>query len=221
MHAVILLSTVVGVSLSLIRRNHNWSSDHRGVLSIGLLSAVICSKITHTSNSSFTYVTALYVDGLSLFNEDGGLKVFFPKNSFVTNTSLTHTDNPRVQSPGVPAGNDHIACYGGDPQAAQVTWHNSGGMLQQCKDGNAPPRCRDCGDLCVANGAVGQDGPVNGHTDIHMYTDSTAYVNQDLECRVSGGQSAFIGVYLENGGEMVSLHTSGKQHNTHSITAKE
>ena len=139
------------------------------------------------------------VDGLSLLNEDGGLRVFFPRNSFVTNTSLSHTDNPRVQSPRAPAGNDHIACYGGDPQAAQVTWHNSGGgQLLECVG-----HCRDCGARCQANGAVGQDGPVNGHTDIHMYTDASAYVNQDLECRVSGGQSAFIGVYLENGGEQV------------------
>ena len=142
------------------------------------------------------------VDGLSLLNEDGGLRVFFPRNSFVTNTSLSHTDNPRVQSPRAPAGNDHIACYGGDPQAAQVTWHNSGGgQLLECVDIVGPAPCLDCGGHCQANGAVGQDGPVNGHTDIHMYTDSPAYVNQDLECRVSGGQSAFIGVYLKNGGE--------------------
>ena len=147
------------------------------------------------------------VDGLSLLNEDGGLRVFFPRNSFVTNTTLTHTDNPRVQSPGAPAGNDHIACYGGDPQDAQVTWHNSsGGQLLECLNNVdlsiyiGPAPCRDCGGRCQANGAVGQDGPVNGHTNIHMYTDAPAYVNQDLECRVSGGQLAFIGVYLENGG---------------------
>ena len=148
---------------------------------------------------------ALYIDGLSLFNEDGGLRVFFLRNSFVTNTTLTHTNSPRTA--GGATGNDHIACYGGDPQAAQVTWHNSGGQLLECRDifrpGNTvgPAPCRECGGRCVANGAVGQDGPVNGHTDIHMYTDSTGYVNQDLECRVSGGQSAFIGVYLKNGGE--------------------
>ena len=211
MHAVILLCTVVGVSLSLIRHIHNRSSDHRGVLSIGLLPAVMCSKITHTSNSFFTYVLALYVDGLSLLNEDGGLRVFFPRNSFVTNTTLTHTNSPRMQSASsVPRGDDHIVCYGGDPQAKQVTWRNSSGeQLQECRNDVEPTPCLDCGPRCQANGAVGQDDPVNGHTDIHMYTDSTAYVNQDLECRVSGGQSAFIGVYLENGGEMVSLHTSG------------
>ena len=157
-------------------------------------------------------------------NENGGLRVFFPRNSFVTNTTLTHTNSPRTA--GGATENDHVACYGGDPQDAQVTWHNSsGGQLLECMDyvnyviGPAP--CLDCGPRCQANGAVGQDGPVNGSTDIHMYTNSNAYVNQVLECRVSGGQSAFIGVYLENGGEMVSLHTSGKQHNTHSITAKE
>ena len=147
------------------------------------------------------------VDGLSLLNQDGGLRVFFPKNSFVTNTTLTHTDNPRVESLGAPAGNDHIACYGGDPQAAQVTWHNSGGgQLQGCQvvavNSNelVPAVCRDCGGR-KANGAVGQDRKENGSTDIHMYINSSAYVNQDLECRVSGGQSAFIGVYLKNGGE--------------------
>ena len=109
-------------------------------------------------------------------------------------------------------GNDHIACYGGSQQAARVTWHNSGGQLLECLDNvdfNShiePAPCRDCGGRCQANGAVGQDGPVNGHTDIHMYTNSTAYVNQDLECRVSGGQSAFIGVYLKNQGELMSIH---------------
>ena len=140
-----------------------------------------------------------------MVNENGGLIVFFPRNSFVTNTTLTRTNSPRMEVGAT--GNDHIACYGGDPQAAQVTWHNSGGgQLLECMDNVnftntvGPAPCRDCGGRCIANGAVGQDGPVNGHTDIHMYTDSPAYVNQDLECRVSGGQSAFIGVYLKNGG---------------------
>ena len=182
---------------------------------------MICSKITHTSNSFFTYVLALYIDGLSLFNEDGGLRVFFPRNSFVTNTTLTRTNTPRREG-NEAAGNDHIACYGGSLQAAQVTWHNSsGGQLLECTNDVGPALCFACGPRCTANGGVGQDRPLNGSTDIHMYTDSPAYVNQDLECRVSGGQSAFIGVYLENGGEMVSLHTSGKQYNTHSVTAKE
>ena len=153
-----------------------------------------------------------HIDGLSLLNEDGGLSVFFPRNSFVTNTTLTHTDTPR--SEGGVVGNDHIVCYGGDPQAAQVTWHNSdGGELLECLDSRAAP-CRDCGGRCQANGAVGQDGPVNGHTNIHMYTDSPAYMNQDLECRVSGGQSAFIGVYLKSQGELMSIHmhTNAQNH---------
>ena len=130
--------------------------------------------------------------------------MFFPRNSFITNTTLTHTNTPR----GGNTGNDHIACYSGDPQDVQVTWLNhSGGQLLECRNNInfsnmvGPAPCRYCGPRCVANGAVGQDGPVNGHTDIHMYTNIPAYVNQDLECRVSGGQSAFIGVYLKNGGE--------------------
>ena len=121
--------------------------------------------------------------------------MFFPRNSFVTNTTLTRTNSPR-QNVGVP-GNDHIVCYGGSTQAAQVTWHSSsGGLLEAC-----PRLCGDCGGRCEGNGGVGVDPPLNGHTDIHMYTNSTAYENQDLECRVSGGQSAFIGVYLKDGGE--------------------
>ena len=120
--------------------------------------------------------------------------MFFPKNSFVTNTTLTHTNSPR-QKDGVP-GNDHIVCYSDSTQAAQVTWHNSGGQLVVC-----PAPCGNCGGRCQGNGGVGVDPPLNGLTDIHMYTDSTAYMNQDLECRVSGGPSAFIGVYLVNGGE--------------------
>ena len=137
------------------------------------------------------------IDGLSLLNEDGGLRVFFPRNSFVTNTTLTHTNSPRME--GGATGNDHIACYGGYLQDAQVPWYNSnGGRLSNCI---AP--CRDCGGRCVGNGGVNVDPPLTGHTNIHMYTDSTAYVNQDLECRAPVNQSAFIGVYLKDGGEQV------------------
>ena len=143
-----------------------------------------------TSKSAFT--TPL--DGLSLLNKDGGLKVFFPRNSFVTNTTLTHTNSPRGHSPGAPRGNDHIACYG-----SRVTWHNSSGVrLEDCRE-----PCRDCGPRCVRNGGVGVDKPYLRRNQIHMYTDSTAYVNQDLECRLFDGHgpSAFIGVYLKDGGK--------------------
>ena len=145
-------------------------------------------------------------DGLSLLNEDGGLRVFFPRYSFVTNTTLTNTNSPRQEDGAV--GNDHIVCYGGSTQAAQVTWHNSnGGQLDAC---DVP--CRGCGPLCQRNGAVGVDPPLNEHTDIHMYTDVSAYVNQDLECRVSGGPSASIGVYLKDGGECGTVTEASKQH---------
>ena len=133
-------------------------------------------------------------------NEDGGLRVFFPKNSFVTNTTLTSTTN----NPRPPGGNDHIACYGGDPNAAQVTWHNSsGGPLTVCRGGDGPTACLGCGPSCQRNGAVGVDAPLNGRTNIHFFLNLQAYKNQVLQCRVhvSGGQSAFIGVYLEDGGE--------------------
>ena len=143
----------------------------------------------------------MYTDGLSLLNNDGGLRVFFPRNSFVTNTTLTHTNTPRQYFGSTALGNDHIACYGGDPQAPQVTWHSSGGRLLECLDHNFSAPYRDCGPRCQANGAVGQDSPVNGHTDIHMYTDEPAYVNQDLECQVPVDQSSFIGVYLMDGGK--------------------
>ena len=135
--------------------------------------------------------------------------MFFPRNSFVTNTTLTHTNTPRKEHPNDPPGNDHIACYGGSTQAAQVTWHNSsGGPLVVCfrESSNKSELCTACGGRCQGNGGVGADPPLNGHTDIHMYTDITAYLNQDLECRVSGGQSAFIGVYLVNGGQFVISH---------------
>ena len=130
------------------------------------------------------------IGGLSLLNEDANVRVFFPRNSFVTNPTLT------------PHG--HIACYGGSTQAAQVTWHNSsGGPLALCRIYSGPAPCESCGSRCVGNGGVGVDPPLNGSTDIHMYTDSPSYVNQDLECRVSGGPSSFIGVYLVAGGEFV------------------
>ena len=139
-------------------------------------------------------------DGLSLLNEDGELRVFFPRNSFVTNTTVTHTNSPRQQGGAV--GNDHIVCYGSSTPSLQVTWHNSsGGQLAVCQGFHGPEPCADCGGRCLNNGAVGVDPQVNEHTDIHMYTDSPSYVNQDLECRVSGGPSAFIGVYLKDGGE--------------------
>ena len=145
-----------------------------------------------------TFCLSLLLDGLSLLNEDGGLRVFFPRNSFVTNTTLTHTNSPRQFPGGTALGDDHIVCYGGNLQADQVPWYNNGGtrQLEACVG-----PCNDCGGRCVGNGGVGVDSPLNGQTDIHMYTNVASYVNQDLECRVSGGQSAFIGVYLKNRGE--------------------
>ena len=139
------------------------------------------------------------LDGLSLFNEYGGLRVFFPNNSFVANTTLTHTNSPRGVNEEHPHGNDHIVCHGSREHATAVIWHNSsGGELENCSE-----PCRDCGSRCVRNGGVGMDMPLLRHTHIHMYTDSPAYVNQDLECRVygPGGRSAFIGVYLKDGGK--------------------
>ena len=147
------------------------------------------------------------IDGLSLLNEDGVLRVSFPRNSFVTNTTLTHTNTPRGGNNTNVFGNDHIVCYGGDTKAEEAMWYNNnGGQLVVCHDHLGPSPCIFCGGHCRDNGGVGVDPPLNGHTDIHMYTSSTAYVNQDLECRVSGGPSAFIGVYLVNGGEFVVSH---------------
>ena len=86
------------------------------------------------------------IDGVALLNDDGGVEVFFPDNSFVTNTTLTHTNTPRRD------GEDHIAFYGGDPLDAQVTWHNSGGLLQGCSGGNEQlVPCEGCGPICQAN----------------------------------------------------------------------
>ena len=136
-----------------------------------------------------------------MLNEDGGLRVFFPRNSFVINSTLTRTNSPRPGGGDNPAnGNDHIVCYGGNPEAAQVVWHNTSGPLTPCAGFVNPQPCQGCGPLCHYNGAVGPDPPLNGRTSIHIYTESPAYGNQDLECRVSGDQSAFIGVYLVNGG---------------------
>ena len=143
-----------------------------------------------------------YVDGLSLVNEDGGLRVFFPGNSFVTNTTLTHTNSPRQLSGSTALGDDHIVCYGGSLQAGQVPWYNNGGTRQLVA---CPHPCIDCGGRCVHNGGVGVDYPQSRQTDIHMYTNVASYVNQDLECRAPNGLSAFIGVYLESGGELVLL----------------
>ena len=132
-------------------------------------------------------------------NEDGGLKVFFPNNSFVTDSTLTHTNTPRD------GGNDHIVCYGTGQFSTAVTWRNgSGERLVQCYQ-----VCEGCGTRCQRNGAVNVDPTLLRHTHIHMYTNSSAYVNQDLECRLlgSGGQSSFIGVYLKDGGESCMYHS--------------
>ena len=95
------------------------------------------------------------IDGMALINEDGGLGVFFPNNSFVTNTTLTNTNTPRSDV------YDHIARYGGDPLGAQVTWHNSGGPLQGCVDGFGQiALCFSCDPICQGNGAVGVDPPL-------------------------------------------------------------
>ena len=134
-----------------------------------------------------------FIDGLSFLNEDGGLKVFFPNNSFVTNTSLTHTNTPWN------GGNDHIVCYGTGQFSTAVAWRNSSGeRLEQCQQ-----YCQGCGTKCQRNGGVSVDPNLLRHTHIHMYTNSSAYVNQDLECRRLGtdGLSSFIGVYLKDGGE--------------------
>ena len=149
-----------------------------------------------------------FTGSLTILNEDGNFKVFFPRNSFVTNTTLTHTNTPRFEYGTTAFGNDHIVCYGGDTETEQlITWHNSsGGQLMVCRYNTSPVPCYDCGPLCRGNGAVGVDPQDSEHTDIHMYTDSPSYVNQDLECQVSGGQSAFIGVYLVNGGEFIGSH---------------
>ena len=109
--------------------------------------------------------------------------MFFPRNSFVTNTTLTHTNAPRNRFPSTGIGNDHIACYGGDPNAAQITWHNSsGGPLLLCVSGTTPVPCEGCGPNCENNGAVGVDPSLNGHTSIYLFTDDPNYVNQDLQC---------------------------------------
>ena len=125
--------------------------------------------------------------------------MFFPRNSFVTNTTLTHTNSPRGLSEERLRGNDHIVCHGSREHATSVLWRNSHGvMLEDCGE-----PCRDCGGRCARNGGVGVDMPLIRYTHIHMYTNSFAYMNQDLKCQVygPGGKSAFIGVYLKNGGK--------------------
>ena len=139
------------------------------------------------------FVFTIPLDGLSLLNEDGGLNVFFPNNSFVINTTLTQTNTPRN------GGNDHIVCYGTGQFSTAVTWHNSSGeRLEQCSQ-----TCQGCGTICRRNGGVSVDPTLLKHTHIHMYTNSRAYVNQDLGCRLleAYGLSSFLGVYLKNGGE--------------------
>ena len=56
-----------------------------------------------------------------------------------------------------------------------------------------------------------------------MYANSSAYVNQDLECRLleSGGLSSSIGVYLKDGGEScVVVCTSDQMTNYTALTTQ-
>ena len=124
--------------------------------------------------------------------------MFFPNNSFVTNSTLTLTNSPRGLQEAA-RGNDHIVCYGESQYTTKVIWHNSGGALEECVQ-LCPAYC---GGRCVRNGGVGADPPLLRHTHIHMYTNSTAYVNQDLESRTYGqaSSSIFIGMYLKDGDE--------------------
>ena len=121
------------------------------------------------------------IDCVALLNDDGGVGVFFPNNSFVTNTTLTHTNTPPT------GGNDHLACHG-----AQVKWYNRRQQLRECTSKGFATRCELCGSICIENSM--------GHANIHIFTGSSGYMNQELLCRVSSGQSAFIGVFLKNGG---------------------
>ena len=157
-----------------------------------IASSILILLIVWNAHVEF-FVFTIPIDGLSLLNEDGGLNVFFPNNSFVINTTLTHTNTPRN------GGNDHIVCYGTGQFTTAVTWRNSSGeRLTQCI-----ARCLGCGTICQRNGGVGVGPTLLKHTHIHMYTNSSAYVNQDLECRLleSGGLSSFLGVYLKDGSE--------------------
>ena len=96
------------------------------------------------------YLLPLFaLDGLSLVNEDGGLRVFFPRNSFVTNTTLTDTNSPRQFFGDTAIGDDHIVCYGGNLQAGQVPWYYNGGTRQLLA---CPSPCEDCGGRCKGNG---------------------------------------------------------------------
>ena len=162
---------------------------------------------------SILVVLTIPIDGLSLLNEDGGLSVFFPNNSFVTNSTLTHTNTPRN------GGNDHIVCYGMGQFTTAVAWHNSSGeRLEQCDQ-----TCQGCGTICRRNGGVTVDPTLFRHTHIHMYTISSAYVNQDLECRLLGawGPSLFIGVYLKDGGEScIVVCTSDQMTNYTALTTQ-
>ena len=171
---------------------------------------IACMECTN----SILVVLTIPIDGLSLLNEDGGLSVFFPNNSFVTNTTLTHTNTPRD------GGNDHIVCYGMGQFTTAVTWRSSSGeRLAQCDQ-----ICQGCGKRkCQRNGGVNVDPTLLKNTHIHMYTNSSAYVNQDLECRLkgSGGSSLFIGVYLKDGGEScIVVCTSGQMTNYTVLTTQ-
>ena len=64
--------------VSLIRHNHDQSSDHRGVLSIGLLPAVICSKITHTINFKVWIQMCVKLDKL-----ESVILIFFFKTGLI------------------------------------------------------------------------------------------------------------------------------------------
>ena len=71
---------------------------------------------------------------------------------------------------------------------------SSGGRLEGCGG-----QCQGCGPKCQHNGGVGVDPSLLEHTHIYLYTDSSTYMNQDLECQMlgPGGMPTSIVVYLK------------------------
>ena len=134
-------------------------------------------------------------DGLSLSSlQNTTSPTFFPRNSFITNATLV--DESRLNTIGT------VRCYGGNPTEFDVAWfRNASSRLGRC-----PNTCGSiCATRCQSNGVVQYDASYPNVAVIHVLTEASArdinnYINQDLECRVTNGSSAFLGVYLRDGG---------------------
>ena len=138
-------------------------------------------------------------DGLSLSSlQNTKPPTFFPRNSFITNATLV--DESRLDTIGT------VRCYGGNPTEFDVAWYRGDSSeLHHCPCRRFCYCRRYCASQCQSNGVIQYDVSTPGVAVIHVLTEASAhnssnFLNQDLECQVTNGPAAFLGVYFRDVG---------------------